>query len=62
MWLFRLQDSISNQEIEVASHARWSQPEALTDDDRGRRSIFEHRTCHRIAGAELVDFHNSIVT
>jgi hypothetical protein len=62
MWLLRLQDSISDKEIEVASNASWSQAEALSDDYRGRRAIFEHRTCHRIAGAELVDFHNSIVT
>jgi hypothetical protein len=62
MGFARFEDSIGDEEIEVATDASGSQIETLTDDNGGRWAIFEDRTSDRIAGAELVDFHNSIVS
>jgi hypothetical protein len=62
MWLTRLQDSILNQEIEVATNASWGQSKTLTNCHSGRWPVLEDRAGDRIAGAEVVDFHNSIVS
>jgi hypothetical protein len=62
MWLTRLQDSIFNQEIEMASYSSGSQAKALTDDHSRRRPILKNGACDSVASAEVIDFHNSIVS
>jgi hypothetical protein len=62
MWFARFKDSIFNQEIEMATNSGGGQTKSLTDGDSGRGAIFEHGASDRVAGAELVDFHNIIVS
>jgi hypothetical protein len=58
----RFEDSIGDQEIEVAANSRRGEAEALPQNDRCRRAILENRAGDSITGAEIVDFHNSIVS
>jgi hypothetical protein len=58
----RFKDSISDQKIEMATNSRWGQSEALPQNYGGRGSVFEDRACDSVASANVVDFHNSIVS
>jgi hypothetical protein len=62
MWISRFQDPIFYEEIEVAADACWSKPKTFAENDSCRRPIFEDRARHRITGAEVIEFHNSIVS
>jgi hypothetical protein len=58
----RFKDSISDQQIEVATNSRWRQSKALPQDYSGRGSVFEDRARDSVTGADVIDFHNSIVS
>jgi hypothetical protein len=62
MRLTRLKNPIADQEIKVAANSCWSQAEALPNGYRCRWPIFKDRASYRITGAELIDFHNTIVS
>jgi hypothetical protein len=57
-----LQDAILNQVIEVAANSGRGQAEPFSDDYSARWPILKDRAGNRIAGAEFIDFHNSIVS
>jgi hypothetical protein len=56
------ENSILNQTVEVASHSSWGKRESLANGDRGRWAILKDRARNGVSGAELIDFHNSIVS
>jgi hypothetical protein len=58
----RFEDSICYQEIEVAANTGGSEAKALSQNYCGRGAIFENRARDSVAGAEVIDFHNSIVS
>jgi hypothetical protein len=58
----RFEDSIGDQEVEVAANSSWGEAEALPQNHRRGWAIFEDRASDSVAGAEVVDFHNSIVS
>jgi hypothetical protein len=62
MRLARLEDSILNQEIEVSADPSRSQGQPLPYQNGGRWAIFQDGSSDRVAGADLIDFHNSIVS
>jgi hypothetical protein len=62
MGLASFKNPILNEEIEVSTDSSRGQAKALPNSNSGRRPILKDRTSDRIAGAELIDFHNSIVT
>jgi hypothetical protein len=58
----RFEDSIRDEEIEVATDPCRREAEALSENDRRRGAIFEDRARDCLASAEIIDFHNSIVS
>jgi hypothetical protein len=62
VWFARFEDSIENQEIKVAANSSRSQAEPLAENYRGGRAILEDGASDCLAGAHIVDFHNSIVS
>jgi hypothetical protein len=62
MWFASFENSICDKEIEVATDTCRSEAKALPQNNGCRRAIFENRASDRVAGAEIIDFHNSIVS
>jgi hypothetical protein len=62
VWFARFEDSIANQEIEVATNTSRGQSETLSQYDSSRWAVLEDRAGHSITGAHIIDFHNSIVS
>jgi hypothetical protein len=46
----------------VAANASRSKSKALTENDGSRWAIFENRASDSVTGAEIIDFHNTIVS
>jgi hypothetical protein len=62
MWLTSLNHAISYEMIKVAADSRRGQTKTLADDHSGRWPILQNGAGDGISGAELIDFHNSIVS
>jgi hypothetical protein len=62
MWFTRLENSVGDQEIEMAADSSRGKSKALPQNYGCRWAIFENRARNSVTGAEVIDFHNTIVS
>jgi hypothetical protein len=56
------EDSIAHEEIEVAANSSRCEAKSLPQNYRSRGAILENRAGDSVTGAEVIDFHNTIVS
>jgi hypothetical protein len=57
-----LEYAVRDKELEMTSNSSGCKAKTLAEDYRRRWSIFKNRARYSITGAEVIDFHNNIVS